>query len=174
MIACGYSRALELGVWAGDEIGLAEGHQIGFEARFDGGDGICGLDFRLDLSIGIAVIQLVEMDSSLFGVHGLAAARNFFLWRKTKLKDDASGGRVICDGGFFNDVNTRIFDMTAEDEGVFWGLIYRVHGRTHNEAREVIPWPIAARDVNAIVLPVDGAKIEIAIREFVFERFAVF
>ena len=50
--------------------------------------------------------------------------------------------------------------MTAHDEGVLGGTVDSAHFCAEDEAREVSAALVATREVDAVVLPEDGRKVE--------------
>ena len=156
------------------EVLLAEGLEGLGEVGFDAGDGVFGGEVGLDFSVVARdAIDFIEVnDGAVAHIEGLAAARKFGGGLKAELENDVDGGRVVFNRGFFDDIDARIFDVALQDEVVFRGSVDSLHLGAHGETGVVSGGFIAARKIDAVVLPENRRKIEVDFGKFGFEAVA--
>ena len=163
--------ALEFVVWGVDKVGFAEGFEGFFEVGFGGGDGVGGLEVGFDFGVvaGFAVDFIEINKGSLPHVEFFSTTGDFGGGLETELKNNVDEFFVIGDWGFLDEVNARIFDVAPEDEIVLSGLVDRFHLGAHNELRKIRLRFVIFRDIDAVMLPIDGGKVKFNISEFLLE-----
>ena len=102
----------------------------------------------------------------------MATARDFGDGFEAELKDNVDEFLVVGDRSFFNDINAGVFDVTTKDKVVFGGLVDGFHFGAHDELREIGVRLVIARHVDAVVLPVNWAKIQVDVGELLLEAVA--